>query len=64
MTNDITINPIEIAKLPDGSIKDSETIRQIALYSIRYNDNSLNKKIDPLFEYVGLYPQVINKFEL
>ncbi|MDD5649057.1 MAG: hypothetical protein PHF86_01380 [Candidatus Nanoarchaeia archaeon] len=64
MTNDITINPIEIAKLPDGSIKDAETIRQIALYSIKYHDNSLNKKIYPLFEYVGLYPQVINKFEI
>ncbi len=59
MNNEITIDPIEIAKLPDNSISDSETIRQIALYSIKHHDNSLNCKIQKGFEFAGLYPHVM-----
>jgi len=59
MNNEITINPEEILLLPDNSITDSETIRQIALYSIKYNDISLNGKIKKEYEYCGLYPHVM-----
>jgi len=64
MTNDITIDPEEIRKLPDNSIRDTETIRQIALWSIKFNDNSLNFKIDKRFAFAGLYPHVMNTFNI
>lgn len=60
MNNNITINPKEILLLPDNSITDGETIRQIALYSIKTLDSSLNKKIKKGFEFAGLYPHVMN----
>lgn len=56
MINDILIKPEDILLLSDNSITDPETIRQIALYGIKYNDNSLNVKIKKEFEYCGLYP--------
>jgi hypothetical protein len=60
MNNEITINLEEIAKAEDGSIRDTETIRQIALHSIRSGDTTLTYKIDPMFAFAGLYPQVIS----
>ena len=45
LTNEITIDVEKIRVLPDNSITDIETIRQIALWSIKMNDNSLNDKI-------------------
>ena len=57
--NEITINPEEIRKLPDDSITDVETIRQIALYGIKMNDSSLYPKVKKGFEYAGLYPRVM-----
>lgn len=59
MNNDITIDPKEILLLPDNSITDGETIHQIALYSIKTLDSSLNKKIKSGFEFAGLYPHVM-----
>ena len=64
MNNEITIDIEEIRQLPNGSVTDGETIRQIALYSIRNNDNSLNNKIDRRFAYAGLYPEVMISFKL
>lgn len=64
MNNEITIDIEKIRQLPDDSVTDCETIRQIALYSIRNNDNSLNNKIDRRFTYAGLYPEVMISFEL
>jgi len=61
MNNDITINPDDIRILPNHSVTDPETIRQIALWSIRHNDNSLNDKIRPGMEVCGLYPHVIER---
>ena len=63
MDNEITINPEEIRKQPDGSITDCETIRQIALYGIRNNDNSLYCKINQDFAYCGLYPFAMKSFD-
>jgi hypothetical protein len=64
MNNDITINPEEIRNLPDGSITDPETIRQIALHSIKFYDNSLNDKIDKRFAFAGLYPHVMQSVDI
>lgn len=64
ITNDITIDPIEILSMPDNSITDPETIRQIALYSIKYNTNTLNNKIKKEFEYCGLYPHLIKTYNI
>lgn len=58
MNNTITINIEELRLLPDGSIIDAETIRQIGLYSIKFNDSSLGCKIKPGFEFAALYPHV------
>jgi hypothetical protein len=61
-SNEITIDPEKIRMLPDNSITDSETIRQIALWSIKMNDNSLNDKIRSEFYFAGLYPHVMTTF--
>ena len=60
MDNEITINPEEIRKLPDHSIDDCETIRQISLLK----DKSLYCKINPMFVYCGLYPYVMKSFDI
>lgn len=62
MNNEITINPEEIRNLPDGSVTDPETIRQIALYGIKTNDESLISKVTSGFEFCGLYPHVIERY--
>ena len=65
MNNEITINIDEIRKLPNGSITDVETIRQIAIYGIENpGNNDLYDKVKTGFEYMGLYPHVINKFDI
>jgi hypothetical protein len=64
ITNDITIDPNEILSMPDNSITDSETIRQIALYSIKYNTNSLNNKVKKEFQVYGLYPHIIKTYKI
>jgi hypothetical protein len=60
MNNDITIDINELKNVPDNSITDAETIRQIALYSIKTGDNTLNSKIKSEYEVCGLYPHIIN----
>lgn len=64
LIEDITIDIGEIRKLPDGSIEDPEVIRQIALYGIRMNDGSLDSKIRKGFEFAGLYPENIKKYDI
>lgn len=59
LTNEITIDPDKIRVLPDNSVTDVETIRQIALWAIKENDNSLNCKIKKEFYFAGLYPHVM-----
>ena len=56
MNNEITIDIEKIRQLPDGSVNDCETIRQIALT----RDKELSRKINPKFAYAGLYPEVMN----
>lgn len=62
MNNEITINPEEIRNLPDGSVTDPETIRQIALYGIKTNDSSLDCKIRKEFTFAALYPHVMERY--
>jgi len=64
MNNEITIDIEEIRKLPNGTVTDAETIRQIALYCMRNNDRDLSCKIDSRFAYAGLYPEVINSYNI
>jgi hypothetical protein len=48
-----------LRKMPNGSVTDAETIRQIAIYSIdNPNDKEIIDKIDPRFQYAGLYPHI------
>lgn len=59
MNNDITIDIEAIRKAENGSITDAETIRQISLYGIMNpGNNDLYDKINPLYQYAGLYPHV------
>jgi len=65
MNNEITINIDEIRKSPMHSIKDAETIRQIAIYCIENpGNNDLSDKINPLYSYCGLYPYVMKSFDI
>ena len=59
-TNEITIDPEKIRMLPDNSVTDVETIRQIALSG----DRSLFDKVKAGFEYAGLYPHVMTSFDI
>lgn len=63
MNNEITINIEKIKHLPDGSVTDAETIRQIALYGLRNKDREITRKIDSRFAYAGLYPEVMTGFK-
>lgn len=51
MNKDITINPEKIKQVPDKSICDGETIRQILLYSLKHPKDAreLINKINPAF---------------
>lgn len=70
MDNEITINIEELLKVEDNSITDSETIRQIGLLSCTKNEvpkedrHILYKKIKNGFEYMGLYPHIMNSFDI
>lgn len=55
---EITINLEKIATMPDNSITDAETIRQLAVHSIQTNDNELLCKIKKEFQVAGLYPHI------
>jgi hypothetical protein len=60
MNNKITIDLDEIRKMPDNSIMDVEIIRQIALS----RDKTLFPKVKTGYEVFGLYPEVMNSFEI
>jgi hypothetical protein len=65
MTNEITINIEEIRKMPDGSVKDAETIRQIALYCIKNpNDKDISYKIHKPLSFLCLYPEIIMPYNI
>lgn len=70
MNNDITINVQELLNVPDKSITDYETIRQIGLLSCTINDvseedaHTLYRKVNPLCVYCGLYPSVMKTFDI
>lgn len=60
MDNKIRIDLDEIRKLPDNSITDPETIRQIVLSK----DMNLFSKVKTGYEIYGLYPEVLNVYEI
>lgn len=60
MDNNITISPTEIRKLPNNSITDPEIIRQIAMLG----EKDLFDKVKEEFEFCGLYPFVMNRFDI
>jgi len=65
MTNEITINIEEIRKMPDGSVKDAETIRQIALYCIKNpEDKEISYKIYEPFNFAGLYSDMMKAYDI
>ena len=60
MDNKITIDLDKIRKMPDNSIMDVETIRQIALSK----DKSLFSKVKTGYEVYGLYPEAMKVYEI
>ncbi len=65
MDNNITIDIEHIRTLPDHSVTDAETIRQIALYCIRNpGNNDLSDKIEPRRAVAGLYPEIIQSYNI
>ncbi len=58
----VTFDVDEMKAVPDGSVRDAETIRQIGLYGYTA-DNSLFKKIKPSLEFCALYPEVIKSYD-
>lgn len=68
--NEITINIQELLELPDKSITDAETIRQIGLLSCTINNVSENDKyklyhkINPRYEVCALYPHIITSYNI
>ena len=58
MNEKITIDIEAIKKMPNESVTDAETIRQISLYCIENRDITLANKIDGRFEVAGLYPHL------
>ena len=68
--NEITINIQELLELPDKSITDAETIRQIGLLSCTINNVSENDKyklyykINPRYEVCTLYPHIITSYNI
>lgn len=63
MDNNITIDIEKISNVEDNSITDAETIRQIALYSMKTGDKNITKKIKKEFAVYGLYPEVIKPYK-
>lgn len=68
--NEITINIQELLELPDKSITDAETIRQIGLLSCTINNVSENDKyklyykINPRYVVCTLYPHIITSYNI
>lgn len=67
--NEITINVQDLLELPDNSITDAETIRQIGLLSYRKHNTrrdlySLYHKVRKGFEYMCLYPEIMTNFDI
>lgn len=62
LDNAITIDIGKINVLPDNSITDAETIRQIALYSIKTGDTKITRKVKKEFAVYGLYPEIMRTF--
>lgn len=68
--NEITINIQDLLELPDNSITDAETIRQIGLLSYRKHNfsrcvlDSLYRKVRKGFEYSCLYPEIMTNFDI
>lgn len=60
----ITIDLKQIALVPNGSVEDGETIRQLALHSIQSGDKTLLIKINPLYEFAGLYPHIMKVHDI
>jgi len=62
--NKITITLEQIREMPDNSVTDAETIRQIALFGIANAENVaidfIYRKIKSGYEVAGLYPFVVN----
>ena len=55
----------KIRNAPNFSITDAETIRQIALYHIKNPcEHEILDKINPMFQFAGLYPEVMNSFNI
>ena len=62
---ELTIDVEKIRSLPNGSVTDAETIRQIAMWSIRNpNDNDLVYRIKPSLTFVGLYPHIMKPYNI
>ena len=70
MDNNITIDVKQLLKVDDNSITDYETIRQIGLLSctpnnVSYEDRiTLYKKVKREHEFIGLYPNVMKRFNI
>lgn len=71
MDNEISLNIEETKKLDDNSISDSETIRQIGLittnFGLKISDDErkqLARKVKRKYQFAGLYPHVMKKFDI
>lgn len=68
--NEITINIHELLELPDNSIVDYETLRQIGLLSCRKHNisrcelYSLYRKVRKGYDYMCLYPEIMTTFDI
>lgn len=60
----ITIDIEAIRKMPNGSVTDAETIRQIGLHCVQNRDIELADKIDGRFTVAGLYPYVQKSYNI
>ena len=70
LSNKVTINIKEILEMPDNSITDPETIRQIGLATTGYlkgisREDSKALCLKPKLElsFMGLYPNVMKSFD-
>ncbi|MCK9575822.1 MAG: hypothetical protein WC979_00645 [Candidatus Pacearchaeota archaeon] len=64
-TNDIRIDPWKIRECEMHSIQHGETIRQISLFCSKYPGNTdLYDRIDSMFQFAGLYPHVMKRFDI
>lgn len=55
----------QLYKTENFSISDAETIRKISLFMTRNRGHhALADKINPMFQYAGLYPEVMQSFDI